>query len=197
MTGIREKFRRAASGFPALLSHSVTGIESCGLDCNYVPEETTVNVRVCGLFLIGFCWVAAVWADKPMGDISPLVGEWQYVTMSVQGKAVGAEKVAKYRLVIAADGALSIYDGEARVAAGRITRVDTGKMPKQIDCLLGGRSAFDGSFNPQYAQEGIYEVTATTLRMCRTRDASREARPTAFTSPPEKDRVLEEFKRLK
>ena len=104
---------------------------------------------------------------------------------------------AAYRLVIAKDGTMSVYDGKAQVAAGRITKVDPDKKPRQIDCVLAGRSEFDGRFAPEYAQEGIFEASKDKLKMCRTRNAKEGKRPTEFASPADKDVVLEEFERIK
>lgn len=125
-----------------------------------------------------------------MGDLTPLIGEWKYVSLTVQGKAV---EVKKHRMVISKDGTISIFEGETKVVAGRITRVDQ----KQIDCILAARSEYDGRFAPEYPQEGIYEVTKTKWKMCRTRNAQAGPRPTEFASPPNKDWVLEELERVK
>src|SRR5262249_10959901 len=102
-----------------------------------------------------------------------------------------------YRLVIAKDGTMAVYDRENQVAAGRITKVDTEKKPKQIDCIIAGRSEFDGRFAPEYAQGGIFELTEDRLKMCLSRDAKAGPRPTELVSPADKDLVLEEFKRIK
>jgi uncharacterized protein (TIGR03067 family) len=136
-------------------------------------------------------------AAPPTGDFSDLVGEWRYVAMTVKGKKTDPKEVKKYWLVIAKDGAISIYDGKAQVVAGRITRVDAGKRPRRIDCVLAGRSEFDGRFAPEYAQEGIFEVGKGRLKMCRSRDPKEEKRPAEFASPAGKDLVLEEFERIK
>jgi uncharacterized protein (TIGR03067 family) len=131
------------------------------------------------------------------GDISRLVGEWRYVAMTVKGKQTDPTEVRNYRLVIAKHGAVSIFDGDRPVVTGRITKVELEKKPMQIDCVLAGRSAFDGRFAPEHAQEGIFEVTRDGLKMCRSRDAKAESRPTEFRSPADKDLVLEEFERIK
>lgn len=136
-------------------------------------------------------------AAPPIGDISDLVGEWRYVAMTSKGKTIAPEEVKNYRLLIAKDGTMSVYDGENQVAAGRITKVKADKKPKQIDCVIAGRNEFSGRFAPEYTQEGIFEVSKKKLKVCLSRNAKDGPRPTEFVSPKDKDLVLEEFERIK
>ena len=152
--------------------------------------------RFSALVLTGFISLLPVRADPPVGDFSRLVGEWKYVAMTVKGKKTDPKEIKNHRMLIARDGAISIFEGKAQVAAGRITKVDTGRKPMWIDCVLAGRNEFNGRFTPEVAQKGIFEVTRRKLTMCRTRNAKEEARPSAFAAPPDKDLVLEEFERV-
>ena len=156
-----------------------------------------MRLRLAVLFVAILTPLVPAAPAPPGGDLADLVGEWQYVAMSTKGKKMDPDEVKKYRLVIAKDGTMSVYDGENQVAAGRITKVNADKKPKQIDCTIAGRSEFSGKFEPEYSQEGIFEVGKKTMKMCLSRDAKNGPRPTEFASPEGKDLILEEFERIK
>jgi uncharacterized protein (TIGR03067 family) len=134
---------------------------------------------------------------RPVGNYSPLVGEWRYKSHVANGKAGGAKELDGSRVVIAEDGTVSMFDGNNQGASGWITHVDFSRKPPQLEWELGGRSEFSGRFEPKYAQKGIFEVTKDTLRICITRDATQTPRPTAFESPAGKELVLQELVRIK
>lgn len=134
---------------------------------------------------------------RPVGDLSALVGDWQFKVLVANGKAHTPDELKACRLVVSKDGGVAMFDGENQTVAGRITGVDLTKTPHEFEWVAGGRSEFSGRFEPKYVQKGIFEAKKDTLRLCFTRDSRDTPRPAAFASPEGKELVLDEFVRIK
>lgn len=134
---------------------------------------------------------------KPVGDISALVGEWQFKALVANGKAHTPDELKACRMVVSKDGGVAMFDGDNQTVSGRITGVNRTKTPHEFEWVSGGRSEFSGRFEPKYVQKGIFEVKKDTLRLCFTRDSRDTPRPAAFASPEGKELVLDEFVRVK
>lgn len=134
--------------------------------------------------------------QKPEGDISGLVGEWRYRSITVDGKKSDPKEIQDYRMVIGEDGRVAMYGGKNQMVSGRIVKADASKKPGEIDWIVASRSEFDGRFTREVTQKGIFEAGKDRLKLCLTRDAEDTARPSEFASPEGKELVLEELERV-
>jgi uncharacterized protein (TIGR03067 family) len=118
-------------------------------------------------------------------DLELAQGEWEAV--NGYNYFEGAKKMSKEEL---GDNKLKITKDQARIGANRDSsetyrfKFDESKQPKQFDLLL----------SKEVVYEGIYEVTADTLKVCF--NAKGSGRPKSFKLDKTEKGIVIEFKRF-
>jgi uncharacterized protein (TIGR03067 family) len=113
-------------------------------------------------------------------------GSWKPVTAELAGKPFPDEVLKVMKLVVT-DGKYTVTVGE-QTDEGTV-KLDVAKSPRAMD-IVGTKGPNQGKTIP-----AIYELTATTLRVCY--DLSGKARPREFKTQADTQLFLVEYKRQK
>ena len=121
--------------------------------------------RVAVIVAVALPSVLATAADKEdavMADRALLAGEWRVVSVEANGNANADLRVARVTIVNGLDGKWSLLADGKTIAEGT-SAIDPTSHPKTIE-LKGIRGTIEGARGKHY--RGIYEVHATTRRIC-------------------------------
>lgn len=136
-------------------------------------------------------WFFPMVQTRTSADFASLQGEWIEVGMEQSGGALIVESPVEYvgRLVISGRSFRrfqTLADGRTLPAETGTFVLDDAQMPKAIDfkILWGFRQV-----------DGIYRVAGDELSLCVVRDAG--ARPDAFVTAPNDDRILTRYRRVR
>ena len=128
-------------------------------------------------------------------DRELMAGEWRVVSVVRDGRRLDRSGMDRSGMVVTVvngiDGQWHLLSEGLKIAEG-FNGIDPTTTPKTLD-LVGVQASVDGLRGRQYL--GIYEVTATTRRMCFA--PAGRPRPDAFTSPEGSGRILVELERVK
>jgi uncharacterized protein (TIGR03067 family) len=143
---------------------------------------------VVSVLLAGFSsrMVAGGGDDAVKADMKLLQGDWVMQAFEANGKALPEDQVKKVRLTVKGDRFMVDIGGKMLELSFKI---DPTKKPKAIDLTV---KMDDNSM----VTLGIYEVTADTLKLCRTAEG-RKDRPTEFTTKEGSGTVMSTYKREK
>ena len=123
-------------------------------------------------------------------DRELMAGEWRVVSVVRDGRRMDRAGMG-VTVVNGIDGQWHLLSEGLKIAEG-FNGIDPTTTPKTLD-LVGVQASVDGLRGRQYL--GIYEVNATTRRMCFA--PAGQPRPDAFTSPEGSGRILVELERVR
>lgn len=117
-------------------------------------------------------------------------GEWQVVSLEIDGNQVQKEDVKKFKVVNGADGTWNItIEGEIKLQG--TSAIDPAKEPKTVDLMIT-----EGE-NKGETMLGVYEFSDenNTRKVCFAKPG--DERPGKFSSPAGSGRMLAVLKRIK
>jgi uncharacterized protein (TIGR03067 family) len=109
-------------------------------------------------------------ANAPRDDEEMLRGEWDFVSVEVQGKSLPAPVGKGGSIVFDKDGKLILKDPGKPDKLGKY-KINIDKDPKQIDLIVSK----DGE-----AMQGIYEFDEDKLKMAFSAQGPKGKRPSEF-----------------
>jgi|ERR1051326_7125549 uncharacterized protein (TIGR03067 family) len=116
-----------------------------------------------------FAFAGAVPADDAANDLKKLVGTWEEVSHSEDGKAKSADEIKGVTVVIDEKGNWQALKDGTVIVKGSVKKLDPSKKPREADWIVEG---FD------MPVLGIYEVKDDTWKHC----FAVAKRPTEFAS---------------
>jgi len=131
---------------------------------------------ICALLLLGVPgWSSADDAEAARKELKALEGKWKTVLMEVDGKALDADGIPAFSMVVGADG--KSVGKTAREEFRFVMKIDPKSQPKTIDNLHE-----TGSQKGQ-RQYGIYKLEGDKFTVCMTPPGGAEGdRAKEFTS---------------
>lgn len=122
-------------------------------------------------------------------DRKKYFGEWEFMSLVVDGNELSAENVKRFKVVNGADGTWSIsVDGDIKLQG--TSEIDPTRQPKTVDLTV---TVGDGAGEKIL---GIYEFPdGDTRRICFAQQG--KERPDEFSSPASSGRILGLLKRIK
>jgi uncharacterized protein (TIGR03067 family) len=122
-------------------------------------------------------------ADDAAADLKKLVGTWEEVSHTADGKAKTADEVKGRTVVIDAAGKWEAFQDGTSLLKGTV-KLDPAKKPKAADWAIEGSDM---------VAQGIYDVDGDTWKHC----FALAARPTEFGSKEGSGVYYIVFKRVK
>lgn len=116
-------------------------------------------------------------------DLKKLVGTWEEVSHTANGKAKGADELKGTTVVIDATGKWEAFKDGASLLKGSV-KLDPAKKPKASDWTIDGTD---------FVALGIYEVDGDTWKHC----FAVKERPTEFASKEGSEVIFIVLKRAK
>jgi uncharacterized protein (TIGR03067 family) len=135
------------------------------------------------LFAAGDKKEAAVKKDR-----EKMKGTWKVASLVMDGKKVPGEELQKLKILIGADGAMTVQrEGETIIKT--TNKIDPTKKPKAIDVTFTMGELKDKS------ALGIYEIDGDTIKYCRASPG--KDRPAEFSSKEGSGTIFAVYKREK
>lgn len=121
-------------------------------------------------------------------DRKQIQGAWQVTSLTISGDKSQAEDVRKITVVNGDDGTWSVRSEGKEISRGTST-FDPAKTPKTVDFTPTDGGGLGDRFL------GIYQLSKDARKLCFA--PTGKDRPTEFSSTPENQHILVEFKRVK